>query len=95
LLGVRTSFPRKQGKPIESVKLSVTFEGDKKSLSKVKKAVPESTWKGDELLVEIEGEDPLVVARTTKELSDRVRSILEGKPAQKDFKQSERVAAQK
>ncbi len=86
---------RKQGKPIETVKLSVTFRGDRKSLSRIRKALPGSAWDGRDLLVKIEGEDPLAVAQMTKELSDRVKRALEEESAQKDFKQSERVAAQK
>lgn len=86
---------RKQGKPIESVRLSVTFQGDRRSLSKIRKEVPESSWNGKDLLVKIEGEDPLAVARTAKELSDRVRTAMEERSSQKDFKRSERVAAQK
>jgi hypothetical protein len=73
-----TSPRRKQGKPIRSVKLRVRFKADRKTLLRIKRAVPEARWKRGELEVTVEGSGPAQVADAAKALSDRVRAALEG-----------------
>jgi len=73
-----TSPRRKQGKPIRSVKLRVGFKADRKTLLRIKRAVPEARWKTGELEVTVEGSEPAQVIDATKALSDRVRGALEG-----------------
>jgi hypothetical protein len=72
-----TSPRRKQGKPIESVELKIGFRADRKTLLRIKKAVPEAEWRKGEIEVKLSGAEPARMADQTKELSDRVRMALE------------------
>ena len=69
---------RKQGKPIQSVVLRVGFSADRRTLSRIKKAVPGARWQRGELEVSLDTAGPAEMADKTKELSDRVRGALEG-----------------
>jgi hypothetical protein len=70
---------QKQGKPIESVELKVIFRADRKTLLRIKTAVPEATWKEGKLEMSVKGEGQTKVLEETKSLSDRVRKAVEGK----------------
>jgi len=98
-----SSRRRSQGKPIESVELKVGFRADRKTLLKIKKAVPEARWQEGELEVRLAGTGPAEMAREAKELSDRVRAALgavagsgrKGEKFQKTLRSAKRSANQK
>jgi len=69
---------RKQGKPIQSVALKVGFRADRRTLLRIKKAVPEAKWQREELEASLASAGPAEMGDKTKELSDRVRGALEG-----------------
>jgi len=69
---------RKQGKPIQSVVLKVGFRADRRTLSRIRKAVPGARWQRGQLEVSLATAGPAEMADRTKELSDRVRDALGG-----------------
>ena len=69
---------RKQGKPIQSVALTVGFRADRKTLMQIKKTVPEARWRNGELELRLTGAGAEEMADVTKGLSDRVRAALGG-----------------
>ena len=83
---------RKQGGPIESVQLKVELQADRKTLLRIKKAVPEAAWKSGELEVRLESSEPARMVEETKALADRVRAALEGNPSpERNAKTSKRL----
>ena len=66
---------RRQGSPIESVSIRITFRADKDSLARLLESVPGARVKGSACEVLIEGGGPQEAADEAKALLDRIRAV--------------------
>jgi len=71
--GRSTSPNRRQGKPIESIALKITFRADKETTARVKEAVPSAVVRGRVCEVKLEAREPGEMAQKTKDLLERIR----------------------
>ncbi len=77
MLAVPLSSPRrKQGKPVESVALKITFRADRKTSKTIKGLVPSAVVRGGVCEVEIEGEQPAEVAEKAKAILEKIRPVV-------------------
>ena len=74
-----SSSSRRPDRPIESVALTISFKGDSKTLSEVRKALPESKAKGRTLELTIRGDEPLEVERKAREVLEKLRAASGGR----------------
>jgi len=73
---VPTTSPRqKQGRPIESVELKITFRGDRKTSAKIKGLVPGAVVRGGVCEVRVEGKQPAEVAERARTILEKIRTI--------------------
>ena len=68
-----TSPRRKPGSPIKSVTLKITFEGNRKELSEIRKAIPSVIVRGGACEVTIRAESPAGVTERAKEILEKLR----------------------
>ena len=70
-----TSGRRRQGRPIESVELKVTFRGDKETNLRIRDLVPSAVIRGGLCEVRVEGKEPGEVAEKAQALLEKIRTI--------------------
>ena len=84
-----TSFRRRTDSPIRFVELRITFDADRTTASKIRKALPSAVFKHGVCEVEIVGEHPAEVEEKARLVLERLRSVVGEKKtslAPKDFK---------
>jgi hypothetical protein len=84
-----TSSRRRTDRPIKSVELRITFNADRATASRVRKALPSAVIRHGVFEIEIVGEDPAEVEAQARAVLERLRSVVEEKKtarAPKDFK---------
>ncbi len=70
-----TSRKRRQGSPVESVTLKITFEGNRKDLSKIKKAVPSAAMRKGGCDVTLQAQGPAGPAEKAREILERLKAV--------------------
>lgn len=65
---------RRQGRPIESVELKITFRADKGMMTRIKESVPSAVSRGDVCEVKIGGVGPGEVAEKARILLEKIRT---------------------
>ena len=70
-----TSPRRRQGSPVESVTLRITFEGTGKELSGIRRAIPSAVAREGGCEVTIRAATPEAVAERARELLERLRGV--------------------
>jgi hypothetical protein len=71
-----TSPRRKQGSPIESVSLTITFRTTKERASQIRKVIPSTRYKSGTCEVKIATDTPTEAESMAKDLLEKVREIL-------------------
>jgi hypothetical protein len=69
-----TSPRRRQGKPVESVALKITFRADRETAAKIREKVPSAKFRQGSCEVRIEGEQPGEVAEKAREVLEKIRT---------------------
>lgn len=84
-----TSSRRRTDSPIRSVELRITFDADRTTASRVRKALPSVVFRHGVCEVEIFGEHPAQVEEKARLVLEKLRPVVEDKKtarAPKDFK---------
>lgn len=71
-----TSPRRRQGKPIESVALKITFRADKKLAAKIRKLIPSAVLHDGVCEIRVQAEQPAVVGDKAKVLLEKIRKVV-------------------
>lgn len=71
-----TSPRRRQGRPVESVALTITFKADRETNKKVKEFIPSAVLRNGACEVRIEAKEPAEVAEKAKAVLEKIRTII-------------------
>ncbi len=73
-----TSPRRRQGSPLESVGLKITFRADRETAARIAEKIPSAVVRGGRCVVNIDGSGPAEVAEKAKAVLEQVRSVESG-----------------
>ncbi len=76
LAALLTSPRQRQGNPVESVELKITFRGDRETNGRIKELVPGAVVRGGVCEVSIEGEEPAEVAEKVRAVLEKIRAVV-------------------
>jgi len=75
---VRTSSPRpRHDRPIESVRLRISFRTGRNVAERIKELVPAASLRRNGCEIAIEGQSPSEVADKAKEMLEKVRTVVD------------------